>query len=341
MARYFFLFSLLFLIAGAAIWETALRLMPKADETRLMECLRLGGQEHHYFLRNCETTVETPTGSVSYSLNEDGFRADSRSFYASGAVALLGDSKVEGWWLNREETVGAQLRQRGALGGLPDLNLGIRFSGPTIQRLRLERALEEYPLRAVIWFLNGTDSADERLAHSLAIRKDEFGAPLELSLDDAVPPFWLEKLQAMTGNRSALLRWLQMKLYDREVIRRVLSTPPEAEVVCSSLHSGFRTLQERGIPVLAVLLPLGPNIDRYPYMNFVSQEDPSDQILGCLTAAAVPIVDLRGRLDMSPSLYWSIHRNMTPEGVRHLADVLAPELSDKLMKLLGQTPSGP
>jgi hypothetical protein len=330
MVRYFLLFCLGFAMLGLGIWEGYLRLRPMEDEARIMSCLRLGGPEHHHFEENCESSVQTPAGPVAYRLNEDGFRARPRAEYAQGAVVMLGDSKVEGWWLGQEDTIGAGLERSGALGPWRELNLGIRYSGPSIQRLRMERALSHYPVRAVLWFLNGTDPVDEQLAHSLAVQRDSFGAPTQLSHDDVSPPSWLSWLQAQVGNRSALLRHLQVKLYDREVIRRVMSTDPGPEVVCASIRSAAARLKELRLPVIAVFLPLGPNIAKFPYMNLVDREEGSISMQNCVQEAGLPTIDLRERLKMNPELYWPSHRNMTAEGVRHLVGSLAPELRGRL-----------
>lgn len=330
MIRYFLLFSLGFAVLGLGLWEGFLHLRPMEDEARIMSCLRLGGSEHHHFQENCEAKVETPVGPVAYSLNEDGFRARPRRDYAQGAVAVLGDSKVEGWWLEQNATIGAGLEAAGALGPWRELNLGLRFTGPSIQRMRLERALAHYPVRAVLWFLNGTDPVDEQLAHSLALRRDAHGAPLELSHDDVFTPAWLSRLQALVGNRSALLRHVQVKLYDREVIRRVTTTSAGPEVVCAALHSAALRLKELRLPVLAVFLPLGPNIAKFPYMNLVDREEGSISMEKCVRDAGLPVIDLRERLKMDPVLYWPNHRNMTAEGVRHLVGSLAPELRRQL-----------
>lgn len=326
MGRYFLIFCLGFSLLGLGVWEAFLRHYPMEDEARVMGCLRLGGPEHHYFQENCEAGVATPAGEVAYHLNDDGFRARPRADFRAGAVALLGDSKVEGWWLQADETIGARLEQAGALGAWRELNLGIRYSGPTIQRFRLNRALANYPVRVVLWFLNGTDPADERLALSLAVKTDPRGAPLELSHDDVSPPAWLRALQGLVGNRSALLRFVQMKLYDREVLRRVTGDIGAADRICLSLSAGAADLRSRKIPLVAVLLPLGPNIGKFPYMNLVDSEEGSSAIKACLEAAAIPTIDLRSSLSTAPAFYWTNHRNMTPAGIRHLAELLAPRV---------------
>jgi hypothetical protein len=181
-------------------------------------------------------------------------------------------------------------------------------------------------VKAVVWFLNGTDLVDERLASSLALKRDARGAPLELSRDDTAMPGWLQRLQGLVGYRSALLRHLQLKLYDREVIRRVTSVGGGPEVVCASLRSAEEELRPRGIPVILVLLPLGPNIEKFPYMNLVSREEGSSAMEACGKESGATVIDLRQRLRLDPSLYWSSHRNMNPEGVRDLVAALAPEL---------------
>jgi len=297
-----------------------------------MGCLQLGNPEHHYFQPNCNTQVETPLGPVSYSINEDGFRASPRDTYQPGAFALVGDSKVEGWWVEKADTIGAQLEAGNTFGKLRELNVGIRFSGPSIQRLRLERALEHYPVKLILWFFNGTDTADERLAHSLALKRDKNGAPISLSVEDATPPGWLDFLQKLTRNKSLILRSIQMRLYDREVTRRVLSGD-NAHDLCASFHSAMEVARDRKIPVLAVQLPLGPNIEKFPYMNVVGTEDSSGEIAACVKKEGVSIIDLRSKLSTNPELYWSMHRNMTAAGLRHLVEKLTPELKEAWAKL--------
>jgi len=272
-----------------------------------MECLRLGSPEHHYFLPNCSTQVETPKGKVGYQLNEHGFRAGAAATFEEGAFALLGDSKIEGWWVDQHQTVGARLEAKKIFGSLRELNLGIRYSGPTIQRMRLERAIENYPIKLILWFFNGSDLADEMLARSLALRRDKNGAPLALSIADAATPGWLLFLQKITGNKSVLLRSLQIKIYDREVTRLVLAQKSQLGPgkFCASFHSAVEIARKKEIPLIAVYLPLGPNIEKFPYMNIVGSEEGSEEIAACVNQQRVPLVDLREKLDTRAELYWS------------------------------------
>lgn len=128
-------------------------------------CFSQNRQEAPAFLPECREILRTPAGEIEFQTNEDGFRDRGRDFFRRGAIALLGDSHVEGFWLPVESGL-ARVLERKVSSGIPFLNLGIRASGPTQQAIRLQRARKNYALRGAIWFLNPSDPVDEVYFHA-------------------------------------------------------------------------------------------------------------------------------------------------------------------------------
>lgn len=323
------LFSLLVIAASA---EVFFRLpSQQVSESRAGACLRFREGPHHEFLPNCREFVPTPAGPVEYKTNEDGLRDAPRAAFAGGAFVMLGDSKVEGWWLGPEQTLGARLTPllEPTLGGDRLLNAGLRYSGPSMHLDRLRRARPHYPARGVLLFLNGSDVLDETLAHAVATARDETGAPTALGLADLRMPRWLDRAIELTGGHSRLLLSLRHRFYDRNVKQLVGNHPPSDTVLCSSVNA----IAQQGLPIVTIVLPLGPNIGAFPYMGTAIEEAAFAKMVECARAASASLIDLRGRLSEAPSLYWSTHRNMNALGVAHLAEVLTPELGQALRKI--------
>lgn len=323
------LFSLLVVVASAEVFY---RLPSRqVSEARAGACLRFRDGPHHEFLPSCAESVPTPAGPVEYKTNEDGLRDSPRADFSGGAFVMLGDSKVEGWWLGPGQTLAARLAPalQAELGGAHLLNAGLRYSGPSIHLYRLRRILPHYPVRGVLLFLNGSDVLDEVLAHAVATARDSAGAPLSLGLADLEMPRWLDRAIELTGGHSRLLLSLRHRFYDANVKRLIGAHPPSDTVLCSSV----RALGRLGMPTITVVLPLGPNIGAFPYMGTAVEEAAFAKMVACARETSSSFIDLRGRLSEDPALYWSTHRNMNAAGVAHLAETLAPELARALREI--------
>lgn len=311
-----------FVIPAAA--EAYLRFFEKDYAARLSQCLTLEPAEHHRFRPNCQEQIATPAGPVSYSTNEDGLRDAPRSNFPPGNNALLlGDSKIEGWWLAPQETLSHRLHT--LLPNWKFLNGGIRYSSPAMLRIQLARYRAHYPLRAVFLVINGTDVADERLAYALASSFDPKGLPTALSLKDTIAPSWLEFLDAATLHSSQLVRVLRLAHYDREVIRLVKSQTRAP--LCAAIQS---LAANAGVDFYTIVLPLGPRIKEFPYMGESAEPPEFASMVECARAASKKLFDLRPLLPDDPDLYWKEHRNMNAKGTALVAEKLAEILEGEL-----------
>jgi len=106
-------------------------------------------------LYNLPYRVDRP---MTFSTDSRGFR--NRTELSEAAIALLGDSYVEGWALSDDETVSVRLAERT---GVPVANLGTAGYG-SLQELRVLRryAFPLHPRLVALFYFEGNDLDDDQ-----------------------------------------------------------------------------------------------------------------------------------------------------------------------------------
>ena len=157
-----FLLACPFIVTTLLLAEVWLRWTTNLPFLSRTSCFTQNPREAPAFRENCRELLRTPQAPVEFQTNAEGFRDRPREFFAKGAIGVLGDSYVEGFWLP-DNSGPVRSLERAMGGAIPFLNLGIRGSGPSQQAIRFFRAVKSgYRFRGLIWFLNPSDPVDER-----------------------------------------------------------------------------------------------------------------------------------------------------------------------------------
>jgi hypothetical protein len=288
---------------------------------RLPPCFEVGAPFHHRFRAGCAGMEETPEGPVPFSVNEDGLRDAPRAqlLQHPRRVLVLGDSSVEGWWVAGEQALPAMLGAR-----IPKayfVNAGLRSTGPLMQAARLASLLPKYKPTGVLWVLNGTDGADDRLA--CALLKDP-GAPAErqeLGVDDfAYDGGAAGRLLEGTplGDR------LRRAAYEREW-KKLVSGPGAARCApCAGVREFARIARAARVPVLAAYLPGNPFGGRSIYEDVPS---PRESLTECLRAEGIGLLTpvLGGGSDTETrALFWEDDFHLDAAGLAAASELLEP-----------------
>lgn len=315
------LLAIPFLVVAIFIGELGLQILGPRLFPHGQRCVEFDPEVHHRYKPGCIARSDFSASAVTYEFNSFGLRDRAPSAFPlpSGAIAMLGDSVVKGLWVEGSQTIPAALEKTL---GRPVLNAGVRFSGPTTQSLHFLRDVEpHYPVRGVIWLLNGSDPTDERFFSSRAMGFDRFGPVRFLSLEG--DPFleqdgWLPWLHARSrlaalAVRLRTFRWLRasIRLY-----------PATERMLCGGIWRLAEHLKERKIPLLVALTP------HYPIGlqgNWVGEfADPRElaTMATCARAAGAEVVDLSAeKLERGWFIEDLIH--YTPLGSNWLAGKLA------------------
>lgn len=318
------LLALPFFLVTLFMAEAGLRLLGPRLFPHGQRCAAFDPAVHHRYLPGCVSTSSPSASATKYLFNAQGLRDRPPSAFPAplGAIAMLGDSVTKGLWLDAGSTIPAALERHL---GRPVLNGGVRFSSPTTQGLHFLRDIEpHYPVRAVVWLLNGSDPTDERFYHSRALAFDAYGPSRFLFRDG--DPFleqdgWLPWLHARSRVVALLVRfrtfgWL------KESIAHVPSSPA---VHCGGIERLASHLGKKGIPLLVALTPhyaigLSGN-----WMGEESSPAELQAMAECARRAGATVIDLSGqKLERAWFLEDLIH--YSPEGAEWVASRLAPEV---------------
>lgn len=321
-----------FIILPLFIGEIALRILAPRLFPHGQRCVVFDSAVHHRYKPGCFSSG----GQVEYRFNEHGLRDRPSSTFTAptGVIAVLGDSVAKGLWLEASRTVPSALERRLAR---PVLNGAVRFSSPTTQSLHYLRDIEpHYPVRGVVWLLNGSDPTDERFYRSRAKDRDAAGVPTTFSHFEGDPFLeqggWLPWLHSRSKMVALLVRvrtffWLRRSIRDY---------PASPETLCGGVRRLALSLKEKGIPLLAVLTP------HYPIGlagNWVGERsDPAELTAmgACAREAGAELLDLSGEpLERAWFLEDLIH--YSPEG----AEWLAGRISGPAAKLFSPAAAPP
>lgn len=319
-----FLLVLVFALGAMELWLRGTTNLPFLSRSR---CFTQNSLEAPGFLPDCTEMMRTPAGSVMFRTNELGFRDRPLGTFRAGAVALMGDSFVEGFWLKEEEGL-ARALERKARWPFPLLNLGIRASGPSQQAIRLFRAWKELPLKGVVWMLNPSDPVDEILFRarnpSFSISKERWS---ELQPTWSLSPAYraFTRWSLRMRDRSYLLLYVADRLLKQgSQARAVAGVPFSPDVHCRSLALAEAELKKAGVPLLFVAMPHGMAATGRPYLGQPLNDGKFEALLACARATGSPVLDLRAELDGRPEWYWKNDWHYNQAGVEAAAAIAAP-----------------
>ncbi len=326
--------AIVFVASGAAVgWLVARALEPLVHESDLRfqppPCFEIGEPYHHRYRARCTEMMDTPRGPVSFTVNEDGLRELPRAAILrdSHRVLLLGDSYVEGWWAPEGTDLSAQLGAR--IPGEHFINGGLRSSGPIMQAVRLAALLPVYRPERVLWFLNDTDGADDRLACALLREPTAPAEKMAFSTEDFILAGFRAKLAALFDG-TPLAHRIRAAAYASTWRELQRSAKAERCGACRGVSEVARVAREAGVPLLAVYLPAAPGGLRAVYAGEAS---PKAGIEKCLKEAGVREAPLA--LDglsaaEQESLFWENDFHLNPEGLVAVTDRLVPEVKSWL-----------
>lgn len=317
-----------FLIVTLFMAEGGLRLLGPRLFPHGQRCATFDPAIHHGYLPGCTSSSSLSASALNYAFNEHGLRDRSPSAFPPplGAIAVLGDSVTKGLWVEAGHTIPAALER---LLGRPVLNGGVRFSSPATQSLHFLRDIEpHYPVRAVVWLLNGSDPTDERFYFSRAMQFDAHGPSRFLHLEG--DPFverpgllpWLHARSRVVALlvRLRTFRWLR---------KSIAGVPPSQAILCGGIERLALHLKRKGTPLLIAITPhyaLGLS------GNWVGESsDPAElqTMADCARRAGATVIDLSGeKLERSWFVEDLIH--YSPEGSEWVASRLAPPVAELL-----------
>jgi hypothetical protein len=321
--------SVPFFVVAVACLELWLRITTNLPYLSRTRCFTQNAVEAPGFVFNCVETLRTPAGPIEFRTNEDGFRDRPRAFFRNGAIAVLGDSYVEGYWMSEEQGFVRSLERR-LTPRVPLLNLGIRGTGPSQQTIRLYRALAAYKLRGVIWDLNPSDPLDEM--YFLARNP---GFEIHPDRWTALRPIWspsvwywrITELSLALHDRVYVLvylaeRWIKQAAETATVKAETFSE----ERHCRSLSVAARELAARRIPLVFVATPHGMLAHRRAYLGLKLDENLFERLLACAKKTGAPTLDLRHELDGEPGWYWDHDWHWNRKGVDAVTEIMAPAI---------------
>lgn len=311
-------FGLLLLFASGEVFFT------KSLSDELPPCMEIGEPFHHRFRPNCAGELATPSGSVPFSVNEDGLRERPRAqiMLRPRRVLVAGDSFVEGWWVSGEQALSSQLSA--ALPPFYFINAGLRSTGPIMQAARLGSLLEVYRPELLLWVLNETDGLDDRFACS--VMKDsrtplaQFGAP-EFGLHG-----WRKPIAELLGNTNTGQR-VRKAAYLAEWERLVQSEAAGACGACRGVREFRRTAEAAKVPIFVVYLAKGfPD----PGRHYAKGRPPKEELLDCLAKEKLSpyLAAVEGE-----NYFWEGDFHLNPEGLSYLAASLTGPLAAQLKKV--------
>ena len=242
---------------------------------------------HRVFRANCRTSVSGLDGnSFAIETNEDGLRERPRGEFQQGALALLGDSHVEGFAFNIESSVGRRLEKHGiGAGGLKTLNFGFRGTGPSEQLRLFLRARAHYQIRGLLWILTENDVLDEFFYH----RQGDGGTLKKLSSS-------LRRLsEEWFGRHFLTLEWLRIVAYSKAMdaaMKKHYHGPRIAAEMCETLVS-VKGLLPKGTPITLVGIPHGLPAESLPYFGNRFERPPFWQALDCAAKKGIRVLDQR------------------------------------------------
>jgi hypothetical protein len=295
-------------------------------------CFEVGSPFHHRYRENCHGKMRTPRGEVQVSTNEDGLRelARQETLREPSRVLVVGDSFVEGWWMSREQGISAELSR--LFPGTYFVNGGLRSTGPMLQAESLGPRLEAYRPKGILWFLNDTDGADDRLACAVLENPDASPGARRFGIDEFLLDGWRAQLVSLLGD-SAPSRWLRRVFYQRRWKALVHGEGGKRCGACKGVEEFKAAADRAGVPVLAVFTNTDTGLLTGHYEG---EEQSREEIMACLARHGVSTVTANTE-SMSSELreryLWPADFHLNPEGVQWFAGQIGSDLSAWLAAL--------
>lgn len=252
-----FILVFIFLLTGLAAAEIALRLTVAHRFAPLQTCLRFGNPRvHHLYAADCFQTTTQEGREITYAFNQVGLRDRSLTDLTSNRIVVLGDSEVKGLYAPIEESLSRRFEDR-VQGDVSFVNMGVRFTGPTVQGAIFRYLQPQIAARGVVWFLNGGDPMEERyFIHKVASRNPS-GFPQQFTVDaiEHTVKHPAVRLSRLVGGKVELLNfWYRTALF-RDWRNLAVSTPPDDQVLCGGIRVLADYLRAEKIPLLFVFAP--------------------------------------------------------------------------------------
>jgi hypothetical protein len=319
---------LVFLATGLFAAEIALRLTVGHHFAPLQPCLRFGNPRvHHLYIANCHVSANQMGLIVSYEFNQVGLRERSLSDLQPKKIVVLGDSEVKGLYAPVEESL-SRVFERTIPGEVSFVNMGVRFTGPTVQGAIFRYLQPKVAARGVVWFLNGGDPMEERYFIHKVSSRSGFGVPNDFTVDadQYTVKHPAVRLSRMFGGKIELFNfWYRTALF-RDWRDLAVSTPPDDEVLCGGIRALASQLKHDHIPLLFVF---APKIEAGVAWGWLGEAyDPSQlqRMVACARETGQPVIDLSNEKLGAEKFY--------PDGVHFrlpaaewITDRIAPELS--------------
>jgi hypothetical protein len=195
-----------------------------------------------------------------------------------------------------------------------------------MQAARLAALARIYRPQGVLWLLNDTDGADDRLACALLRDPAAPAEKLEFANDDfelSGASAWLARL----AGQSPFGRHVRQSFYPKRWLELVRGERARRCEPCRGVREVVRVAREGKIPLIAAYLPAGA---RRPEALYESEPSPRTELLACLAQEGVRLAPLSfagiapEQLD---TLYWENDFHLSPEGIQVVADELLPVIA--------------
>lgn len=331
-----------FVILGIAVIELGYRIARGRGFSIHTPCWKWQGiGVVSVYIPGCTTDIPHLGKPVEYRFNRAQLREDRAPWdVESGSVLVLGDSIVKGLFLEKSETIPSLLDARFSKDtGLVFINAGVRLTGPLRQALVIPQTARIYDARALMWFLNGSDTIDERLFTAVADQWDEDGIPIRFedsnSISDRIPG--LDRLFQLTAGKilfveSAIrnLAYLHRRVQIRDV-------PPSEKVLCGGIRRGARQARERDIPLMIVFTPHAKEAIERGWTG--ERYDPAhlDMMKRCAREEGALVIDLSEE-PLRRERYTPDQMHMSAAGTAWVVERIAPVVRDKFLPLVQKGP---
>ncbi|RMH59040.1 MAG: hypothetical protein D6679_02920 [Candidatus Hydrogenedentota bacterium] len=167
-----FLLVLLGLLAAIVTLEVAVRFLPLLPITAMGAVVRRDPVLDHSLRPGSRGRMVSAEYDVIYQIDPHGFRDPTVKPHS---VLILGDSFMEGYGVDVQQTLAELLEKR----GIPTINAGVKSYSPLIEYLFLKRRGLTWNPRLVLLFLDLSDPANDRF-YARRLVTDSSGEPLFL-----------------------------------------------------------------------------------------------------------------------------------------------------------------
>lgn len=293
----------------------------------LPPCLRIGGELHHYYEPNCSGSFSFYGEKVFYSINEDGIRERSAALIRQRQVLVLGDSMVEGWGIQAQETIPARLEEAWRnKSPMQFINAGYRFTGPIMQALRAEKLIKKYKPKLLLWFITENDLLDDQFSYSLAKAFDVNGMPKKFSTSDFDNVSWVNRYASLQNEFPVAFSLFKYFAYQRSVNQVLKNQDWQKQYhVCAGIEYLSKIATANHARTAFVAIPMGS------VSNTDHRVSNIDSLIMC--TKKFPLVDLRNSTIRDPKNYLYKNTHFNPRGTSVVAAAIEESVASLLSKI--------